>query len=425
MKIIDKKNLKNYGVLFWDYKFSEALQEKSGMSGEYTVEYQMHYIAAVGRIQADGQILDVAIPLACVHYEQEVSGAAIEFDLRDVTKATDEVMNKAVEKFEELEKTDFMQKLYENGFNDWTIVPLNSIHTHPGKLLSFSGVDYRKDIGNPGVVFPLSSGTNESNFASIQIHVDGYAELGHTEYRLFNEDKGGNKVYEKGRCLTIIRGYDEPEPVKPAPGPIDDIFGVEPEWNVRPKKNRPDKIIADEMPDSRNKSFENELLSMWKTCDFEPDYSQIDSKNILRYRKTKDTSTNKYQPSLFGSSTKKKATTTKVDYSGIWAEDIKKMAKWLTEELNYTLDELKGNTAYEIRELYEIEKSYNDSFLVSGRTNPNLYDKELIKRAKVILEQDNIMRKEKLDQLTDVEVDDLFMESYGVDINILEDLREQ
>ena len=356
----------------------------------------------------------MAIPLACVHYEQEVSGAAIEFDLREVTRATSEIMDKAVEKFEELEQTDFMQKLYENGFSDWTIVPLNSIHTHPGQLLSFSGVDYRKDIKNPGVVFPLSSGTNESNFASIQTHVDGYAELGHTEYRLFNEDKDGNKVYEKGRCLTIIRGYEEPEPTKPTPGPIDEIFGLEPEWNIKPRKNRPDKIITNEMPETRDKSFENELLTLWKECDFEPDYSQIDSKNVLRYRKTKSTTTTAYQPSLFGSSPKKRSKG--VDYSGVWADNIRKMAEWLIKEVNYTMDELKENTAYEIRELYELEKSYE--------TAAPQYDKELVRKAKIILEQDNIMRKEKLDQLTDAEIDDLFLESYGTDIYILESLLE-
>lgn len=412
-KIIDTRNMNNYGILFWDYRFSEALQNGSGMDGNYSVEYQMHYIAARGRIKTNTQILDVAIPLACVHYEQDVSGAAIEFDLRDVTEATEKIMEEAIKKFKELSETDFMKKLKENGFVSWEITPMNSIHTHPGSLLSFSGVDYRKDINNPGVVFPLSSGSEIANFASIQIHAGGYAELGHTEYRLFTEKENGDKVYEKGRCLTLVRGYEQPEEEPPTPGPIDEIFGIEPEWKKKPWKRRDDKIIANEMPETRNKDFERELMTLWKECDFEPDYSQISAKNIFRYRRPKTTTTKTigYQPTLF-----KNGKEETVDMSKVWALQVKKKANWLIDEINYTKEELQGKSAYEINQLYDMEYEYWEA------EQDDFSYKHLIPKVRNILIQDNIITKEKLDTLSNADIKRTFEESYHIEIDVLESM---
>jgi len=131
-KIVDTVDLNNFGVLLHDMKTIETFQEKSGMQGKYRVEYQHHYVAAIGRIEAGGQILDIAIPLVMYNYPQEVSGAAIEFNLPEVAEMNEKAIPLAVKKFEELQDCNMFEALVNMGFNNWEISGFHSNHQHPG-----------------------------------------------------------------------------------------------------------------------------------------------------------------------------------------------------------------------------------------------------------------------------------------------------
>ena len=301
-RIVDSVDTDNFGVLFHDTKVIEAFQKLSGMGGAYQVEYQHHYINLVGRIDADGQRLDFAIPMAMYNYHQEVSGAAVEFSLAEVSTANDAAMVRAIEKFSEFESTEMYKQLCGYGVTDWQLVGLNSIHAHPSGVNRFSGTDLRADINHPGVNFPLSIGENIPNFASIIQHRALYAEIIHTEYRIFNGIAGGERKYTKGRCLTINKGLP-PEPkverVVRLPGIIDRIFGTTPKQppEPAPRKDRKDFVLLDQFTDAdkeKLEAFSTEMMEMWKDCKFEIDTSHILKTNVLRGRGRLQQTTNTY-----------------------------------------------------------------------------------------------------------------------------------
>ncbi len=288
-KIVDKTNLNYFGVLFHDTKTIEDFQEKSGMEGSYSVEYQHHYINAVGRLRVEDQQFDIAIPLVLFNYHQEVGGASIEFNLEEVGKTNEKAIKTAIDKFKEFEKTDMYNSLIQMGFKEWELHGMNSVHCHPTGVNRFSGTDLRANINHPGVCYPLSTGSNVPNFASIIQHKENYAELIHTEYRIFNGIENGIRLYENGRCLTIIRGFEEevPEDDTPkGPGPIDEIFGTtRPAPPAKPKpKKRNDYILKNNFTNVVNdeafKSIQEDLMKLWKECDFEIDTSHIDEDNV-------------------------------------------------------------------------------------------------------------------------------------------------
>ena len=288
-KIRDASNRNNFGVLFHDVKTIEDFQKLSGMTGAYSVEYQHHYINIVGRVQAEGQRLDIAIPLVLFNYHQEVSGAAVEFNLGEVGEANNAAMELAISKFQEFEKTDMFTKLCELGISEWQFHGMNSVHAHPSGINRFSGTDLRENIDHPGVNFPLNTGVDAPNFASIIQHKEYYAEIVHTEYRLFNGKEGGERLYEKGRTLTIVRGVP-PEPevkYEPlGPGPIDAIFGTTRPQPPRPAKakNRPSYTLKDGFVGDEAEAFAKEMMEIWESCKFEIDTSLILKTNVLRGR---------------------------------------------------------------------------------------------------------------------------------------------
>jgi len=304
-EIIDTVNLNNYGIIFHSTKTIEDFQKLSNMSGEYTKEYQVHYINVIGRINSGHQQLDIAIPLVMYNYEQYVAGASVEFHLDNVTKANDKAIELAKKKFDEFSITPMFKTLSESmGITNWMIQGFNSIHAHPSGINHFSGIDYNKNASNPGVCFPLSSGSNIPNFASIIQHKQTFAEIIHTEYRIFNGEENKEKIYEKGRCINIIKGYaatPPPEPKKLEPGDIDNLFGVIPE---QPKinyilKERKSYILLDSIED--NPILENiisELSKLWEETTFQTDTSLIRKDNIKFYKQKK------YEDYVYNSNTK-------------------------------------------------------------------------------------------------------------------------
>jgi len=288
-KITDGKDLNNFGVQFTDTQVLERFQDLSGMKGRYTVEYQFHYINAVGRINADGQRLDVAIPLVMFNYHQEVGGASVEFNMGEVGKANNDAMPLAIEKFQEFEKTDMFKALCDMGITTWELHGLNSNHMHPEGINGFSGTDLREQIEHPGVVYPLSTGKDAPSFSGMMQHKDLCAEQIIMQYRIFNGVAGGLRKYEKGRCLTINRGMaTEPEEewVPLGPGAIDEIFGTLRPQPPKPakEKERKDFLLRCGLVAEEGKELGNDLMVLWKACDFEIDTSLILKTNVLKGR---------------------------------------------------------------------------------------------------------------------------------------------
>ncbi|MHA2023925.1 MAG: hypothetical protein ACTSWQ_09725, partial [Candidatus Thorarchaeota archaeon] len=288
-KIVDKVNLNNFGILFHDINTIEEFQKKSGMAGSYSVEYQHHFINVIGRIEADGQRLDIAIPMVMFNYHQEVAGASVEFNLGEVGTANNEAMPLAIEKFKEFEETDMFKALCDMGITKWEFHGMNSIHAHPNGVNRFSGTDLRANIDHPGVNFPLSSGKDVPNFASIIQHKEGHAEIIHTEYRLFNGIEKGERLYQKGRTLTINRGVPtkpEVEYVPLGPGAIDTIFGTTRPQPPKPAKakNRPSYVLKDGLTLKEGDEIGKDLMELWETCPFQIDTSLILKTNVLRGR---------------------------------------------------------------------------------------------------------------------------------------------
>jgi len=141
-KIVDRNGSDFFGILFWDRKWIEKIQELSGMDGAYRTEWQFHYWALVGRTIVDTQILDVALPLVAFNYPQEVGGASVEFDLKDVQEMSEVTREVAELKAQSIMDSDFMKTLEkELHISEWNLVSFNSIHAHPTGVNSFSGTD--------------------------------------------------------------------------------------------------------------------------------------------------------------------------------------------------------------------------------------------------------------------------------------------
>jgi len=327
-RITDGVDTNNFGVMFHSTKSIESFQQRSGMSGAYTTEYQHHYIALIARLNAGAQTLDLCIPLCMFNYHQEVAGASVEFNLAEVSTANADAQELAMKKFKEFEQTEMYKTILSMGFTEFIIEGMHSIHAHPNGINRFSGTDLRENINHPGVNFPLNTGTNVANFASIIQHKEGFAQIIHTEYRMFNGVELGEREYKKGRTLSVVRGYDVPEPepyVIPEPGLIDALFGTKP---VAPPKPLPEKkranyclrdgfIGAEEATISK---LEKEMMDMWVNCPFEIDTSLVLKTNVLKGRGRLLAPVTKFKNEQVNGKGKKKAEEINAGLFGTWGK---------------------------------------------------------------------------------------------------------
>ncbi len=423
-KIINKKNMNAYGVLLHTRKAIEQFQTNSDMKGHYTKEYQHHYWTMNGRLAADGQVLDISIPLVLFNYEQTVTGGDIKFDLVDVEKASNALEKVASAKYQELAQTDFFKYLSEEvGITDWTFVPLNTAHVHPGgKNQSFSGIDLRQSFTYPGVVYPLTKGKNIPSFSAIMAHITGKAEIVHSEYRLFNQAENGDKVYAHGRCATIVRGYT-PKPLEPLKQPdaipqrmIDKVFNIMPD---QPKKREhpvqketPGYVLRDNLKSEDGKEFLNELQAKWEECTFEPDVSMVKKENIKTFVYKAPNYTNSRQKSFWdeeGKRSQKKQGNrdARKDNGSISVFDQKKA---IVETGLATWSELQTTTHTEIEELYsmvimlEEEESEQKKPKVNYTYNGQVYSQEEITKIRVLLEEEEYLSFAKIDDMNDYNI---------------------
>ena len=208
-RIRDEKNLTNHGILMLD---SSTLQSIFTSSGPKAVnnEFQVHYWALVMRHTAvDGSLLDVCIPTTFFNYKQEVSGAAINFEMKDVKEMSDRaeaIHNHVLKSFNLDEISTDLKNVFGVDF-EATATTYNSIHRHPGSSTrqSFSGTDLDTNPEEHGVVYPFKSPKdNAPNFAGIMAIDSGTCRLAHNEYRIANGELGKDIKYEEGRCVAIV-----------------------------------------------------------------------------------------------------------------------------------------------------------------------------------------------------------------------------
>ena len=199
----------NQGIILIDQPSIQDIYTKSGKLAKDN-EFQVHYWSLIFRFRAaDQSILDICIPTVYFNYKQEVSGAAIDFSLKDVKEMSAKVEPIHNMKVNELLATPIKSEL-ESLFNvqfESTHADFGSIHRHPGSSASqsFSGTDLDTDSDDFGVVFPFERASNDApNFAGIMAIDDDTCNIAHFEYRTANGTLGTDLEYVEGRCKAII-----------------------------------------------------------------------------------------------------------------------------------------------------------------------------------------------------------------------------
>lgn len=208
-QIIDTLNVSNYGVVGFPHKSLQEIYANSGPLAD-TAEFQVDYWALNFRkVMEDKTILDFAVPLVFFNYPQEVSGARIDFEMKDIDDVSGKLLPIAQKRAAEVLETDFqknLQTLFKCEF-EVMLVPLNTIHKHPGSSHSqaFSGTDLTKTADPHGVVYPWEKPEepNMPNFASIMALDGKVNNLAHSEYRVVNGELGKDIHYQQGRCLSF------------------------------------------------------------------------------------------------------------------------------------------------------------------------------------------------------------------------------
>lgn len=209
IQIKDQSSLSNHGIILISDQAMQDIYTKSGTLAERN-EFQTHYwFLNFRHIASDNSILDIAIPTVYFNYKQSVSGAHIDFEMKDVAELSAKLLPVHNMKVNELLAGNIKTEL-ENYFNvsfQAMSVDVGSIHRHPGssRHQSFSGTDLAKSPTDHGVVYPLGSASdNKPNFAGIMAIDSGVCNVAHYEYRTANGTLGTDIEYSKGRCCAII-----------------------------------------------------------------------------------------------------------------------------------------------------------------------------------------------------------------------------
>ncbi len=270
-KITDVKDNNVFGVHLTTQKSLDDFQEKSGMKGTYTTEYQHHYWSAVGRMQLGEQLLDICVPIVLFNYPQRTTSGSVSFNLADVQDTSAKLVEVAAAKFKE-----FMEKcgneLTEKfgGHLKWFPQDSMTLHVHPGSLSSFSGTDYCKTITDPGIVYPLSVGDKLPSFSSIMVHSGSKAKLVRTEYRLFFGTEDGDKNYRQGKCISYIKGRDPVEN-----GPIESMF-------IGATTERKSYIFKDGFSGTDGDDLLGMIREVFDESEFEPNTDFIIEDNVTK-----------------------------------------------------------------------------------------------------------------------------------------------
>ena len=209
IQIKDKNSPSNHGIILISDQAMQDIYTKSGTLAERN-EFQTHYwFLNFRHIASDNSILDIAIPTVYFNYKQSVSGAHIDFEMKDVADLSAKLLPVHNMKVNELFAGNIQTKLESSlGIPFHTIsVDVGSIHRHPGssKHQSFSSTDLAKTPTDHGVVYPFGTASdNKPNFAGIMAIDSGVCNVAHYEYRTASGTLGTDIEYSKGRCCAII-----------------------------------------------------------------------------------------------------------------------------------------------------------------------------------------------------------------------------
>ena len=218
-------DLSNHGILLLDSETLQDIYTKSGPLADNS-EFQVHFWALVARYKFNDSILDIAIPTCFYNYKQEVSGAAIDFEMDDVS-----FMSAKSEPIHNMKVNELLNSKYKTILDNligqapiYMATELNSIHRHPGGTTyqKFSSTDLKTNPDDLGVVFPYNEANNDyPTFAGIMALENKTNKLARCEYRTVNGKLRENIVYTKHRAVAVVS-----LPVKPLSS-VEQLFGIQ------------------------------------------------------------------------------------------------------------------------------------------------------------------------------------------------------
>ena len=223
-------DLKHCGVILQKHSIIKDLYSLSGPNAKSN-EFQMHYWMLVFRYTFDdGGFFDIAIPTCYFNYEQFVSTAHVDFEMKDVSDLSaklEPIHNMITNQILATSFKSDIESLFGVQFEPLS-VDVGTLHRHPGSSYSqrFSGTDLDANKTHHGIVFPLKSGIDKPSFSGILAIDSGECNVAHYEYRLVNGSYDTNDMtYTKGRCLAITHNDTF---VPPTLSSIQQFFGIQP-----------------------------------------------------------------------------------------------------------------------------------------------------------------------------------------------------
>ena len=201
-------DLGNHGIILHKHSTITELYSLSGPNAKSN-EFQMHCWMLVFRHKfPDASYLDIAVPTCYFNYEQFVTSAHVDFEMKDVSELSAKlqpVHNMVVSQILATTFTDDLENLFGFKF-DLLSVDVGTLHRHPGGSArqAFSGTDLDANNTHHGIVFPLKSGVEKPSFSGILAVDSGICNVAHYEYRLVNGSYETNDMeYVKGRCVAL------------------------------------------------------------------------------------------------------------------------------------------------------------------------------------------------------------------------------
>lgn len=201
-------DLKHHGIILQKHSIIKDLYALSGPNAKGN-EFQMHYWMLVFRHQFEDEgFFDIAVPTCYFNYEQFVTGAHVDFEMKDVSDLSAKLTPLHNMISNQILATDFkarLEAIFGLSFEPLS-VDVGTIHRHPGSSYSqrFSGTDLDANETHHGIVFPLRSGIDKPSFSGILAIDSTECNVAHYEYRIVNGSYDAKDLsYVKGRCLSI------------------------------------------------------------------------------------------------------------------------------------------------------------------------------------------------------------------------------
>lgn len=270
-KIKETTSKANHGIILISQQAMQSIFENSGPLAK-GCEFQTHYWFLNLRYRAaDNSILDIAIPTVYFNYNQVVSGAHIDFEMKDVSETSKKLLpvhNMFVNKLMSANIIQSLENVFLSAKFEAMSVDIGSIHKHPGSSSrqAFSGTDLDKSPTDHGVVYPLGTASDDKpNFAGIMALDGSTCNVAHYEYRTANGTLGTDLHYVKGRCLAIMIN-DKPD----TRSDIEKMFYTPTPYAVKESSSIiPDSVTA-------------QLVDVFRSLDFLPFTDAVRPENLVQ-----------------------------------------------------------------------------------------------------------------------------------------------